>query len=192
MYVDTADIAKITETAIIKMLQELDPHSAYISADDVAKSKEQLDGSFDGIGVQFRLIQDTIVIQDVISGGPSEKVGLKSGDRIVKVNDEVVVGIKIDNTGVAKRLRGKKGTKVTVGILRPGEKELIYFDIIRDKIPIHSVDAFYTVGDVGYVKLNKFARTTETEMDSDISRRKKSRTSYSTSATILVATSTKP
>ncbi len=166
MYVDTADIAKITEVAIVKMLQELDPHSAYISADDVAKSKEQLDGSFDGIGVQFRLIQDTIVIQDVISGGPSEKVGLKSGDRIVKVNDEVVAGIKIDNAGVAKRLRGKKGTKVTVGILRPGEKDLLYFEIIRDKIPIHSVDAFYTVGDVGYVKLNKFARTTEAEMDS--------------------------
>ncbi|MBO4613751.1 MAG: S41 family peptidase [Bacteroidales bacterium] len=166
MYVDTANIAKITEVAIVKMLQELDPHSAYISAEDVAKSKEQLDGSFDGIGVQFRLIQDTIVIQDVISGGPSEKVGLKSGDRIVKVDDEVVAGIKIDNAGVAKRLRGKKGTKVTVGILRQGEKDLIYFDIIRDKIPIHSVDAFYTVGDVGYVKLNKFARTTEAEMDS--------------------------
>ena len=144
MYVDTADIAKITEVAIVKMLQELDPHSAYISADDVAKSKEQLDGSFDGIGVQFRLIQDTIVIQDVISGGPSEKVGLKSGDRIVKVNDEVVASIKIDNTGVAKRLRGKKGTKVTVGILRPGEKDLLYFEIIRDKIPIHSVDAVCT------------------------------------------------
>ncbi len=166
MYVDTANIAKITEVAIVKMLQELDPHSAYISADDVAKSKEQLDGSFDGIGVQFRIIQDTIVVQDVISGGPSEKVGIKSGDRIVKVNDEVVAGIKIDNSGVAKRLRGKKGTKVIVGILRPGEKDLIYFEIIRDKIPIHSVDAFYTVGDVGYVKLNKFARTTEAEMDS--------------------------
>ena len=166
MYVDTTDIAKITETAIVKMLQELDPHSAYISADDVAKSKEQLDGSFDGIGVQFRIIQDTIVVQDVISGGPSEKVGLKSGDRIVKVDDEIVAGVKIDNSGVAKRLRGKKGTKVIVGILRPGEKDIINFEIIRDKIPIYSVDAFYTVGDVGYVKLNKFARTTEAEMDS--------------------------
>lgn len=166
MYVDTANIAKITETAIVKMLQELDPHSAYISAEDVAKSKEQLDGSFDGIGVQFRLIQDTIVIQDVISGGPSEKVGLKSGDRIVEVDGEVVAGIKIDNAGVAKRLRGKKGTKVTVKVMRIGEKGLIPFEIIRDKIPIHSVDAFYTVGETGYVKLNKFARTTETEMDS--------------------------
>lgn len=166
MYVDTTNISDLTEIAIVKMLQELDPHSSYISAEDVAKSKEQLDGSFDGIGVQFRLIQDTIVIQDVISGGPSEKVGLKSGDRIVEVDGEVVAGIKIDNAGVAKRLRGKKGTKVTVKILRQGVKDLITFDIIRDKIPIHSVDAFYTIGNVGYIKLNKFARTTEHEMDS--------------------------
>ncbi len=166
MYVDTTNLDELTEVAIINMLQDLDPHSAYISAKDVAKSKEQLEGSFDGIGVQFRLIKDTIVIQDVIPGGPSEKVGLQSGDHIVEVDGEVVAGIKIDNAGVAKRLRGKKGTKVSVKILRPGEKELLVFDIIRDKIPIHSVDAFYVKGNVGYIKLNKFARTTEHEIDS--------------------------
>lgn len=166
MYVDTTNIDELTEIAIVNMLQDLDPHSAYISAKDVAKSKEQLDGSFDGIGVQFRLIQDTIVVQDVIPGGPSEKVGLQSGDKIVKVDGEVVAGIKIDNAGVAKRLRGKKGTKVNVIIDRPGAREPLSFDIIRDKIPIHSLDAFYVKGNVGYLKLNKFARTTEKEIDS--------------------------
>lgn len=166
LYVDSVNIEELVDYSIVKMLQDMDPHSAFISHTELEKSHEALDGSFDGIGVQFRLIQDTIVVQDVISGGPSEKVGLRSGDRIVVVDGETVAGIKIDNAGVAKRLRGKKGTTVTVKVLRPGEKELITFDIIRDKIPIHSVDAIYVKGNTGYVKLNKFSRNTTEEMDS--------------------------
>ncbi len=166
MYVDTVDIDELVEVAITGMLKEMDPHSVYISAEEIEKMKEPLEGSFEGIGIQFRLMEDTLVVVGVINGGPSEKVGLRNGDRIVKVDNENIAGIEIDNTGVVKRLRGDKGTEVIVGILRKGEKKIIDFKIIRDKIPIYSVNASYITDDnVGYIKLNRFARTTKAELD---------------------------
>jgi carboxyl-terminal processing protease len=166
MYVDTVDMKKIVETAIVGMLKEMDPHSVYISADEIEKMKEPLEGSFEGIGVQFRLMEDTLLVVGVISGGPSEKVGILTGDRIVVVDDEVIAGVGIDNAGVAKRLRGKKGTVVKVEVVRRGEKQNLVFNITRDKIPIYSVDAAYVTKDkIGYVKLNKFAKSTTEELD---------------------------
>lgn len=167
MYVDSVELDDLVEVAIINMLRELDPHSVYISAEELSKMKEPLEGSFEGIGVQFRIMEDTLLIVGVISGGPSEKVGLLTGDRIILVDDENIAGVGIDNAGVAKRLRGKKGTVVKVEILRRGEKHPLVFNITRDVIPIYSIDASYITDDkIGYIKLNKFARTTEQELDS--------------------------
>jgi carboxyl-terminal processing protease len=166
-YVDSVNMNELVEKAIISMLKEMDPHSSYISAKELEKTREPLEGSFEGIGVQFRIIDDTVTITGVISGGPSEKVGIMAGDRIVSVDGETIAGIKITNDGVAKRLRGKKGTQVTVEILRRGEKSLLSFVIIRDKIPLYSIDARYITEDgIGYIKLNKFAKTTKEELDS--------------------------
>lgn len=167
MYVDTVNMNAIVEDAITGMLKNMDPHSVYISAKEVQKMKEPLEGSFDGIGIQFRIMEDTLVVVDVISGGPSEKVGLLSGDRIVKVNDSIIAGIKMDNIDITKLLRGKKGTTVKVGILRGNRKDLIDFNITRDKIPIYSIDAAYVNEDkIGYIKLNRFSKTTDAELDS--------------------------
>jgi len=166
-YVDSVALDDLVEVAIVEMLKDMDPHSMYISSEELEKMKEPLEGSFEGIGIQFRLMEDTLVVVGVISGGPSEKVGLMTGDRIVEVDGEVIAGIEIDNKGVADRLRGKKGTKVTVKILRRSEKKPLDFTIIRDKIPIYSVDASYITDDnVGYIKLNRFARSTKAELDS--------------------------
>ncbi|MDD2634850.1 MAG: S41 family peptidase [Bacteroidales bacterium] len=166
-YVDTVDLDDLVEVAIVEMLKELDPHSVYISAEEIEKMKEPLEGSFEGIGIQFRIMEDTLVVVGVISGGPSEKVGLTTGDRIVKVDDEVIAGVKIDNAGVAERLRGKKGTEVKVSIKRRSAKNLLDFKIIRDKIPIYSVNSSYITDDkVGYIRLSRFARSTEAELDS--------------------------
>ncbi|HOZ29946.1 MAG TPA: S41 family peptidase [Bacteroidales bacterium] len=167
MYVDSVELDDLVEVAIINMLKELDPHSVYISADELAKMKEPLEGSFEGIGVQFRIMDDTLLVVGVISGGPSEKVGILTGDRIIIVDDENIADVGIDNDGVAKRLRGKKGTVVKVEILRRGEKQPLVFNITRDVIPIYSIDASYITDDkIGYIKLNKFARTTQDELDS--------------------------
>ncbi len=167
MYVDTVNMNKLVETAIVGMLKEMDPHSVYISVDELEKMKEPLEGSFDGIGVQFRIMDDTLLVVGVVSSGPSEKVGILTGDRILVVDDENIAGIGIDNTGVAKRLRGKKGTVVKVEVLRRGEKQNLVFFITRDKIPIYSVDAAYTTKEkIGYIKLNKFAKSTKEELDS--------------------------
>ncbi len=167
MYVDSVDMDGLVETAIVSMLKEMDPHSVYISAEEIEKMKEPLEGSFEGIGVQFRIMEDTLLVVGVISGGPSEKVGIHNGDRIIVVDDENIAGVGIDNNGVAKRLRGKKGTVVKVEVLRRSEKQPLVFNITRDKIPIYSVDASYITDDnTGYIKLNKFARTTKEELDS--------------------------
>ncbi len=165
-YVDSVELDALVENAIVEMLKDMDPHSMYISSETLEKMKEPLEGSFEGIGIQFRLMEDTLVVVGVISGGPSEKVGLKTGDRIVAVDGENIAGIEIDNAGVAKRLRGKKGTEVIVTIHRKRESEPLEFKIIRDKIPIYSVDASYITEDnIGYIKLNKFARSTAKELD---------------------------
>ena len=163
-YVDSADLNVLTEKAIVEVLHSLDPHSTYISAKDVKEMNEPLAGNFEGIGIQFNLLHDSIVIIEPIKNGPSEKVGLRAGDRIVTIDNEKVAGIKITTTGVRKRLMGPKGTKVDVGIFRSGEKDSKSYTIIRDKIPINSLDAAYMLNnETGYIKLNKFAATTEKE-----------------------------
>jgi carboxyl-terminal processing protease len=160
-YVDSVDLHMLNEKAIIEMLKNLDPHSVYISAKDVKETNEPLNGNFEGIGIQFNILRDSIIVIEPIPGGPSEKVGLQSGDKIITINGEKVTGIRISTTGVKKRLMGPKGTKVEIEVFRRGEKELLDFTIIRDKIPINSLDASYMLDDeTAYIKLNKFAATT--------------------------------
>jgi carboxyl-terminal processing protease len=167
MYVDTVNMGNLVEGAIIDMLKTMDPHSVYISASELEKMKEPLEGSFDGIGIQFRILEDTLIVAGVINGGPSEKVGLLSGDRIIKVNDSLIAGVGIQNADVTKMLRGKKGTQVKIGVLRGKSQTPLAFNITRDKIPLYSVDASYVTDDkIGYIRLSRFARTTETELDS--------------------------
>ncbi|MBN2667993.1 MAG: S41 family peptidase [Bacteroidales bacterium] len=163
-YVDTVNSEKLVEDAIVAMLKELDPHSVYISKDEVKRMNEGLQGNFEGIGVQFNILNDTLMVVSPIPGGPSEKLGIRAGDRIVIIDGDTVAGVGLQNSDVVKRLRGDKGTKVTVQIFRQGEKELLEFEIIRDKIPIYSLDAAYMVNEeVAYIKLNRFAATTMDE-----------------------------
>ncbi len=163
-YTDTVNNEKIANAAIVKMLEELDPHSAYIVQKDVKRNEEPLVGNFDGIGVTFQIWKDTIMINEVISGGPSQKVGLMEGDRIVKINDTMVANIKIENEGVIKRLRGPKGTQVKVGVVRRSAKGLLEFTITRDKIPVYSVEASYMAAPgIGYIKVIRFSATTMNE-----------------------------
>jgi len=174
-YVDTVNLDKLAEKAIIEVLKNLDPHSTYISAKDVKEMNEPLNGNFEGIGVQFNLLRDSIIIIEPISGGPSEKVGIRAGDRILTINNEKVTGINISTTGVRSRLMGPKGTKVNITIFRKGEKGILEFNIIRDKIPINSLDASYMLDkETGYIKLNKFAATTDKEFSDAIAILKKS------------------
>ena len=163
-YVDTANIDKVTEDAIIAALKELDPHSAYISKKDVEKMNEPLVGSFEGIGVTFQLIRDTITVISPTAGGPSEKVGIMAGDQFIKIDGEDAFGKKVDNEYVQKHLRGKKGTKVTVSVKRGDDPELIDFEITRDKIPLNSINAAYMLDNhVGYIKLDRFAQESTQE-----------------------------
>lgn len=163
-YVDTVNLNILTEKAIVEVLRSLDPHSSYISAKDVKEMNEPLNGNFEGIGISFNVLHDTIIVIEPLPKGPSEKVGLLAGDRIVIINDEKVTGIKISTAGVKSRLLGPKGTKVNLSIFRKGEKDLLTFTITRDKIPIYSLDASYMINnETGYIKLNKFAATTEKE-----------------------------
>jgi carboxyl-terminal processing protease len=165
MYVDSVDAEKLTEKAIISLLEELDPHSTYLSKEELQEANEPLQGSFDGIGIQFNILNDTIYVVEPIQGGPSEKLGIQAGDKIVEIETENVAGIGIKNNDVLKKLRGPKGTKVNVGIQRRGSKEVMRYQIVRDKIPIYSVDASYMVApEIGYIKISRFARTTVQEM----------------------------
>ena len=164
-YVDTTDLNKICEKGIEAMLKELDPHSVFIDKDEVAKMNEPLVGNFDGIGVSFQLLDDTIHVVDVISGGPSEKVGVLAGDKIVKVDDMPATGDTIKNDWVFKHLRGKKGTKVSVSVRRGKSKTPIVFEIKRDKIPINSIDTWFMIDkEIGYIRLNRFAQSSNEEM----------------------------
>lgn len=164
-YVDTTDLNKICEKGIEAMLKELDPHSVFIDKDEVAKMNEPLVGNFDGIGVSFQLLDDTIHVVDVISGGPSEKVGVLAGDKIVKVDDMPATGDTIKNDWVFKHLRGKKGTKVSVSVIRGKSKTPIVFEIKRDKIPINSIDTWFMIDkEIGYIRLNRFAQRSNEEM----------------------------
>lgn len=163
-YVDSANLDILTEKAIVEILRSLDPHSTYISAKDVKEMNEPLNGNFEGIGIQFNVLHDSILVVEPIKSGPSEKVGVLAGDRIVIINGEKVAGIKISTAGVRSRLLGAKGTKVDISVFRRGEKELRSFTITRDKIPINSLVAAYMINDeTGYIRLDKFSATTEKE-----------------------------
>ena len=165
MYVDSVDFDPLVDRSIDEMLKELDPHTAYIPSKDVAAMTEPLQGSFDGIGVTFQLIKDTINVMEVIIDGPSEKVGLMPGDKIIKVDDTVAVGKDITNDWVRKHLRGKKGTKVTVTVVRGRKKEPIEFVITRGAIPMYSINVSFMADSLtGYVKLERFAATSTTEL----------------------------
>lgn len=166
MYVDTLNTNKMVENAIEGMLEKLDPHSVYIPKDEVKKMNEPLVGNFDGIGVQFQMIDDTLFVEQTISGGPSEKVGVLPGDRIVFVNDTCIAGVKLSSTDIMKKLRGKKGTEVHIKVVRRSVPELLEFKITRDKIPLYSIDASYMASpSVGYIKLTKFSATSKDEFD---------------------------
>lgn len=162
LYVDTVNQTQLTEEAIAGMLKSLDPHSVYISADEVAAMNEPLDGSFDGIGIQFNILNDTLMVVTPLIGGPSEKVGIVAGDRIVGIDGDNVAGVGLKNSDVYKYLRGKKGTKVKLGVSRKGKD--LSFTVVRDKIPIHSVEAAYMADPkTAYVKITRFALTTHKE-----------------------------
>lgn len=163
-YVDTVSTDRLAEDAIREMLQNLDPHSAYIAAQELQAANEGLEGNFEGIGVEFNIFHDTIYVVTPLTGGPSEAAGIKSGDKIVSVDGENVAGVKISNEGVFKRLKGKGGTKVKVGIVRKGVDKVLNFELKRDKIPIFTVDVSYMVKkEVGYIKINRFGAKTYDE-----------------------------
>ncbi len=158
LYLDPIDMDKMVETAIVSMIEELDPHSSYISAKDLAAMNEPLQGEFEGIGIEFAIIKDTLTVQATVAGGPSEKVGLLAGDKIVKIDTVWIAGIGLTNDDVYKKLRGKKGSKVSLGVLRRSVSDTLTFNIIRDKIPLNSLDAAYMVEDKYlYLKLSRFA-----------------------------------
>jgi carboxyl-terminal processing protease len=163
-YVDTINKKDLVEKTVTSMLQSLDPHSSYIPASDFAAVNEPLEGNFDGIGVEFNIIRDTIRVVTPIVGGPSEKIGIKAGDKLVKVDGKTVAGVEITNKQVFEKLRGKRGSTVNVGILRAGIKKTLDFKITRDAIPLYSLDASYMVDPtIGYIKISKFAATTYQE-----------------------------
>ncbi len=163
-YVDTFDREIIVDKLVESLVSQLDPHSFYISATELSSVNESLEGNFEGIGIEFYVLNDTIIVVSPISGGPSEELGIMSGDKIILIDDTVIAGIGVTNNDVIKKLRGKKGTKVKVDIKRNGSKDLLSFTITRDKIPITSVDVGYMVDDeTGYIKINRFSANTYQE-----------------------------
>jgi carboxyl-terminal processing protease len=163
-YVDTVSKEKLNEDAIVSLLKELDPHSVYIPAKDLQEVNEPLEGGFSGIGVQFNMQTDTVYVINTIPNGPSAKVGILAGDKIITINDSVVAGRKISNDKIVKQLKGPEGTKVRVGIKRHNVAKLIDFEITRGQIPLYSVDISYMITpNVGYIKINQFSRTTADE-----------------------------
>ena len=165
LYVDTVNEDKLVEEAIKGMLESLDPHSSYTDAKETKDLEEPLQGEFSGVGIQFNMNKDTLYVIQTIPGGPSERVGILAGDRIIYVNDTTIAGVKMKNSEIQKRLRGKKGTIVTVKVQRPGVKELITFRITRDNIPLHSIDASYMLDDkTGYMLISRFGAKTHEEM----------------------------
>lgn len=175
LYVDKVDEAKLVENAIINMLEELDPHSTYSDPEEVRKLNEPLVGNFDGIGIQFNMATDTLFVIQPVSGGPSEKVGILAGDRIIEVNDTVIAGVKMSTEDIMRRLRGPKGTKVRLKIMRRGVAELLPFTVKRDKIPVYSLDASYMINKhTGYIRISRFAATTAEEFEDALDNLKKS------------------
>lgn len=173
-YVDPTETEALVDDAIGHMLTKLDPHSAYIPAKEREQANEDLRGNFEGIGIEFNIFQDTLVVVAALSGGPSESVGLRTGDRIIKVDGENIAGIGLRNSDVVKKLKGPKGTKVNIEVLRRSGGSPISFTIIRDKIPQYSVDAAYLIApQTGYIKLSRFSQTTFTEFQQALNKLKK-------------------
>lgn len=174
LYVDKVDENKLVEDAIIKMLEELDPHSTYSNPEEVKKLNEPLVGNFDGIGIQFNMATDTLFVIQPVSGGPSEKAGILAGDRIIEVNDTVIAGVKMSTEDIMRRLRGRKGTKVSLKIMRRGMSELLPFTVKRDKIPVYSLDASYMIDKrTGYIRISRFAATTAEEFEEALDKLQK-------------------
>jgi carboxyl-terminal processing protease len=166
-YVDTVNKSELVEKAIVEMLQNLDPHSTYLTKEEVKAMSEPLRGNFEGIGISFNILNDTIFVINPIPNGPSEKVGIRAGDRIVMIEGQPVAGVGIKTSDVYAKLRGRKGTRVNVSVSRRSVSELLDFTITRDKIPIYSLDASYMINDeIGYIKLNRFSHTTMDEFRS--------------------------
>lgn len=173
LYLEDIDGPKLTETAIRAMLEELDPHSVYISAKEVESANRNIVGSFVGVGIRFQILKDTLMVVNPIPGGPSAKVGVRAGDKIIKINDELVAGVGLKNSGVRDRLLGEKGTKVVMSIYRKGTKKLIDYEVKRDKIPVFSVPTSYMIDkEIGYVKLTSFSRTSYQEIHEAIEKLK--------------------
>ena len=161
LYVDTVNRNKLAEEAVIAMLKKLDPHSTYLTAEEVKKADEQLQGGFEGIGIQFNTLTDTLYVVEVITGGPSEKIGLLAGDKIIYVDDVLIAGVKMKDSDVVSKLKGPKGTVVNVKILRRGYPKLLDFKITRDKIPVYSLSSSYMIDEkTGYINIDRFAATT--------------------------------
>lgn len=164
LYVDSVNQDKLTEDAIVGMLEKLDPHSTYVNAKEAKRLTEPLQGNFDGIGVQFNMLNDTLVVVQPVVDGPSEKAGIVAGDRIVSVNDTAIAGVKMAQEEIMRRLRGPKGSMVKLGIMRIGVSKIAYFNVKRDKIPVKSIDAFYMLTpEAGYVRIGNFGATTHAE-----------------------------
>lgn len=164
MYVDTVDIHKVTEQAMSDILKNLDPHSSYLPVEELKQSTEQLDGNFEGVGIQFQIIDDTLNVIQTVTGCPAEKVGVLPGDKIIYVEDSLIAGVGVKNKTIQSLLRGPKGSVVNVHILRHGEKEMMEFSITRDKIPLYTVGAGYMIDKaVGYIKINSFGAQTYNE-----------------------------
>ena len=168
-YVESVDENKLVEDGIRGMLEKLDPHSTYSTPKEVKEMNEPLQGNFEGIGVQFNMVEDTLLVIQTVSGGPSEKMGILAGDRIVSVNDTAIAGVKMSKEEIMKRLRGPKGTKVLLGIVRPGISDRLSFTITRDKIPVNSIDATYMIRPgVGYIRIGSFGATTPHEFSNSL------------------------
>ncbi len=164
-YVDTVDVNALTEAAIRGMLDKLDPHSTYTNARETKQFQETMQGSFEGIGIQFNILEDTLLVMQTISKGPSEKVGIIPGDRIVSVNDTAIAGVKMKQEEMVSRLRGPKGSVVRLGVVRQGVKGVSTFSVVRDKIPVHTLDAAYMITPtIGLIRFNQFGQTTYTEV----------------------------
>lgn len=173
-YVDSVNTDKLTERAIIELLQKLDPHSSYISKDEVEEMNEPLQGNFEGIGITFSIYQDTVIVISAIPDGPSEKAGIYAGDRIVRIDDANIAGVGITTDDVYAKLRGKKGTIVKLKIKRKGEKFPVEIDVSRDKIPIHSIEAAYkTDNNAGYIRVSRFSSNTMPEFQAALAKLKK-------------------
>ena len=165
-YVDSVQEAKMVEEGIKAMLKQLDPHSTYSDPKEVKSLMESMQGNFDGIGVQFNMVDDTLVVIQPTLNGPSEKVGVLAGDRIISVNDTLISGVKMGRYDIMRRLRGKKGTKVHIEVMRRGVKNLIPFDIVRDKISTTTIDAAYMLDKKrGYIRISSFGQKTHEELD---------------------------